>query len=115
MRSFMALVSGASAATAMCLESGAHSKALTPFSILVSLLGLAAIGGHDVELLLAGGRSFSGPGRSERKAIQRPSGDQAASLLDFAAQLSGGAPVATSAIQSSVSKALVSQLVRLCS
>src|SRR5205809_6660651 len=112
----MVFGSGASAATAKPLESGAHSKLLTPFSNTAACCASPPSAGMTQSWRLSAGDLGSAPGRSDRKAIQRPSGDQAASAEDFTARLSlRAAPVAASATHSDVSKALVSQLTEDCS
>src|SRR6185503_10029643 len=105
------LASGSSAATARLFESGAHSKAFTPVSNTAACCASPPSAGMTQSCFLPTGVLGSAPERSDRKAIQRPSGDHAASLEEPAARLRRRAPAAdASASQSEVSKALVSQL-----
>src|SRR6266705_1702696 len=95
----------------MRFESGAQSKAFTSFSVLVSCCASPPSAEITYNCFLPAGVPVICPGRSERNAIHFPSGDHAAFVLDFFADVSAcDSPVATSAIHKFLSNALSSQL-----
>ena len=116
MRSFIGLASGTSAVAIRALESGVHWKAFTPFSNTATCCASPPSAGMTYSWRLSAGLFGRAPGRSERKAIIRPSGDQAASPLVLTARVRRRAWLpSASAIQRVTSKLLVSQLVAVTS
>src|SRR5439155_4321105 len=96
---------------AMRFESDDQSNAFTSFSVLVSCCPSPPSAEITYNCFLPSGVPVICPGRSERNAIHFPSGDHAAVVLDFFAEVSGCAsPVATSTIHKFLSKAFSSQL-----